>query len=104
VSTEIDPNRLLMVIKERHILVERLKKLLVIAKTDNKGDAFKINRLYLYHKNELGKLEDRLREKVVDDRRKKDRSHQDWLKEEEAAVHRLRLEIERWNPNGDGNP
>lgn len=101
-SIDIDPNRLLVVIKERHTLVERLKKLLAKAIGDNRGDAFKINRLLKYHTKQLRELEERLKDKVAADKVKRDKAHSNWLVEEEAAINRLRIEINNWSLDNGG--
>lgn len=85
-----------MIIKDRHILVDRLKKAMILAKADNAGDVFKINRLLMKHTEDLKELEDHMRH-MLTDRRMLDAIHaKNKSKEEEAAVHRLRAEVNLW--------
>jgi hypothetical protein len=91
-----DPNRLLMIIKERHILVDRLGKALAEAKGDNAGDAFKINAILKLQKERLKELEDHLRS-LIADRKMLDAIHaKDRAKNELAEIARLRIQINAW--------
>jgi len=91
-----DPNRLLMIIKDRHVLVDRLGKALKAAKADNAGDAFKINAVLKLQQEKLKELETHLRS-LIADRRMLDAIHlKNAAKNEEAEVARLRLQINAW--------
>lgn len=94
-----DPNRLLAIIKDRHILIERFGKVLELAKKDNAGDSFKVNRLLKHHVAELGVLENHLRG-LIADRKMLDAIHlKNRVKNEEAEVSRLRVEVGYWGIN-----
>lgn len=94
-----DPNRLLAIIKDRHILIERMGKVLELSKKDNAGDSFKVNRLLKHHVTELGVLENHLRS-LIADRKMLDAIHlKNRVKNEEAEVTRLRIEMSHWGIN-----
>lgn len=96
----LDINRLIIVIKERETLVARLNKLLEKAKQENKGDVFKINRVLMSHTESLKQLKDSLAKKIGEEKRKAQDSYKNSVKEEEAAVNRLRIQIANWSLDG----
>lgn len=94
-----DPNRLLAIIKDRHILIDRLTKVLELSKKDNAGDSFKVNRLLKHHLADLNKLETHLRS-LITERKTLDAIHlKNRVKNEEAEVSRLRIELGYWEIN-----
>ena len=99
-NAELDANRLMVVIRERKILVQRLERLLDIAKQDNKGDVFKINRLLKFQKNALSQLEISLQDKINKDYKQAQARAKNKAREEEAAINRLRVEISNWSLSG----
>lgn len=99
-TTELDANRLMVVIRERKILAQRLERLLDIAKQDNKGDVFKINRLLKFHKNALHQMEVSLQDKINKDYKQAQARVKNQTREEEAAINRLRVEISNWSLSG----
>jgi hypothetical protein len=91
-----DPNRLLMIIKDRHVLVDRLGKALIESKSDNAGDAFKINAVLKLQKERLSELEKHLRS-LIADRKMLDAIHaKNAAKHEIAEIARLRIQINAW--------
>ena len=92
----IDPNRLLMVIRDRHVLVERLEMALTEAKKDGKGDAFRINAILRVQKEQLLILEEQLKSVTVSPETLRAMKLQDKKRADEAAVNRLRSEIDQW--------
>lgn len=97
---ELDINRLIVVIKERETLVSRLNKLLTIAKQENKGDVFKINRVLISHTESLRQLKESLNKKIAEEKKKAQDSFKNSVKEEEAALNRLRSQIAHWSLDG----
>jgi hypothetical protein len=91
-----DPNRLLMIIKDRHILISRYEAAVILAKEDNAGDVFKLNQLLMHHKSECKILEDHLKV-IISERKQLDTIHlKNKKKEEELAAIRLRVEVSLW--------
>jgi hypothetical protein len=91
-----DPNRLLMIIKDRHVLVDRLKKLLVISKGDNAGDCFKINRMLKHQQQGLKELEQYLHVLIAQRKGHEAVMARERIKAEELEIVRLRLQLDQW--------
>ena len=92
----IDPNRLLMVIRDRHILVERLEMALADSKKDGMGDAFRINALLKVQRENLKELEDQLKSMTASPEMLHAMKLADKKKADQAAVCRMRVEINQW--------
>lgn len=91
-----NPARLLKIIKDRHVLVDRLKKALVLAKGDNVGDAFKLNRLIKHQQEQLQVLEGRLKSVLKENSEMEVVRQSAVLQEEQQQVLRLRREARYW--------
>jgi hypothetical protein len=93
---KLDNNRLLMVIKDRHVLVERLEMALKESKKDGMGDMFRINAILKHQREQLSVLEKQLKDNTVSPETLKAMKLQDKKRDDEAAVARLRHEIDQW--------
>jgi NAD(P)H-hydrate repair Nnr-like enzyme with NAD(P)H-hydrate epimerase domain len=91
-----NPARLLQVIKERHVLVNNLKAALVLAKGDNVGDAFKLNRLIRYQQEQIQVLEGKLKEILKQHEQMKHIKDAALKQDEQQKVLRLRKEARYW--------
>lgn len=93
-----DPNRLLVIIRDRHIMVRRLEAALKEAKVDNRGDAFKINRFIKYHKDLLVQLEQDMRNLTSEDY-----AHRklEAIRVEKEQVAILRQQLQHWRMDNE---
>lgn len=91
-----NPARLLQIIKERHVLVNDLKQALALAKGDNAGDAFKLNRLIKYHEDQLQILEGKLKEVLQQHEQMKHVKDAAMRQDKQQKVLRLRKEARYW--------
>lgn len=93
---KLDPNRLLMVIRDRHVLVHRLEMALKESKMDGKGDAFRINALLNHQRSELKVLEQQLKDNTASQEMMDSIKKEEMKREDEAAVNRIRSQIDEW--------
>jgi len=91
-----DPNRLMMILKERHINLNRLKIALKESKADNAGDCFKLNRLIKFHEDGIKQLEQELKESIQVQERKYANAAKDAAEEDRMAAVRIRLTLKGW--------
>lgn len=93
---KLDPNRLLVVIKDRHILIKRLEMALTAAKEDGMGDAFRINAMLGVQRKQLLILEEELKSVTISPEAINAAKKQDIQQQDKAAVNRIRAEIAQW--------
>lgn len=93
---KLDPNRLFAIIKDRHVLVQRLGMALKEAKEDGKGDAFRINAILKEQLRQLSILEIELKSITPTQETIKAAILQDKKQADQAAINRIRAEIDQW--------
>jgi arginine deiminase len=89
-----DPNRLLVIIRDRHIMVSRLEAALAEAKRDNAGDAFILSRFIKHHKEQLKELEAKMRGIHAEYHARK---KQEMISHEAEQVAILRMQVRHWS-------
>lgn len=93
-STKVDVSHIQRCIKNQEINVSRLKKCLALAVGDNGEDKFKINRMLLKHTKLLHDLQKSLGEAIKHAKYLEGVQAREDKKAEEAAIRRLRIEIQ----------
>lgn len=92
-----DPNRLLIIIKDNQVTLNRLRKALQDAKQDNAGDAFKINRFVKKQEAWVNELMDDWKI-LVQEKKDLDRIRQlQYAKLEQAEVDALRSSLQLYD-------
>lgn len=85
-----------MIIRDRHQMIDRLKKAIEQSKKDNAGDIFKLNRLLKTHLERVKVLEDDLKSAL---HVKTNLVHAAQQQFDEAEIARLRITVSQWDLN-----
>lgn len=94
-----DPNRLIVIIRDREIMLGRLRKALEQSKADGRGDAFKLNRFVKHHEEKLKELRADFSVLVKEHKELKQLRQANHAKIEQAEVDRLRSAVALWSIN-----
>lgn len=85
-----------MIIRDRHEMIERLKRAIKQSKQDNAGDIFKLNRLLKTHVERVKILEDDLKNAI---HVKNNVVQSAQKKFDDAEIARLRVTVAQWDLN-----